>query len=408
MKSLMVTCPECGHEFALEGVIQHDIENRLRKELEGQLSKRERELKVKAESLQLRESETDTSVETEVKRRLPELQQEALKEARDELRVEMEDISGSVKELKGKLKDAQESELEVRKRMRRMEEEKGEADLQLQRQLDEEKKKLQTSIETNLNSKFDIVKNEYEEKIRGLTEQISHLNQRAHQGSQQLQGEAQEVALEHILKDYFQNDRIEPVKKGKSGADILQYVRGTNGKDCGLIIWESKRAKSWSNDWTRKLRADQREAKADIAVLVTQSLPDDVRNFQIREGVIITDFSHAVPLSSLLRVQIEALSRATNANSGRAEKEAMVYDYILSNEFRQRIQGAVEAIVSAHEDIEREKRALTKIWNKREMELKRALLDMADVYGSMQGIIGSALQEIPSLDMPNEGKDRDS
>ncbi|MDG7000535.1 MAG: DUF2130 domain-containing protein [Nitrososphaerota archaeon] len=407
MKSLTIVCPECGHRFPLTNAIQQEIEASARKDIETQLSKKKKKLEAREKELKDLESEFDERLESELQKKSQELKKRAQIEAEENLRVDIKDQETQLDELRGKLHDAQDKELELRKQARKMEEEKEEWDLQHERELDEEKKKLRLTIENEMKGEHELVKKEYEETIRGMTEKIEELNQKAQQGSQQLQGEAQEIVVEDMLKEAFPMDVIEPVPKGKQGADALHFVRTPAGRGCGLIIWESKRTKSWSNDWVRKLKEDQREAKADVAVLVTQALPDGVRNFQPYEGIVVTDFAHFLPLCALLRIQLEAISRTAQSNIGRAEKESLVYNFVLSTEFRQGVQAVAESIISAHQTVGQERAALTRIWKKRESELQKALLSLAAVYGQMQGFADS-LPSIPVLELPAVDDDEEN
>ena len=407
MKSLTIVCPECGHRFPLTNAIQEEIETSTRKDIETQLSKRKKKLEEKEKELKNLENGFEERLENELEKKSQELKKQIHKEVEENLRVDIKDRENQLNELRGKLRDAQDKELELRKQTRTLEEEKKGWDLQRQRELDEEKKKLRQTIENEMKDNHELEKKSLEETIRGMTEQINELSQKAQQGSQQLQGEVQEIVIENMLKEAFPMDSIEPVPKGKQGADVLHFIRTPAGRDCGLIIWESKRTKNWSNDWVRKLKEDQREAKADVAVLVTQTLPDGVRNFHPYEGIIVTDFANFLPLCALLRIQLETISRTAQSNIGRTEKESLVYGFILSAEFRHGVQAIAESIISAHQTVVQERIALTRIWKKRESELQKALLALATIYGQMQGFTDS-LPSIPVLELPAAEDDEEN
>lgn len=410
MKPLTIVCPECGHRFPLTNAIQQEIEASTRKDIEAQLTKKKKKLEETERKLEARESEFDKKLGDELEKKSRELKLQARKEAEENLRIEIKDQENQLGVLKVKLHDAQDKELEVRKQARELEEQKKGMELQHQRDIDEVEKKLHATIENEMKDKHELEKKGYEETIRGMKDKIEELNQKAQQGSQQLQGEVQEIVIEDMLKEAFPMDSVVPVPKGKQGADVLHFVRTPTGRDYGLIIWESKRTKNWSNDWVRKLKEDQREAKADVAVLVTQVLPDGVRDFQPYEGIIVTDFAHFLPLCALLRIQLEAISRTAQSNIGRTEKESLVYNFVLSTEFRQGVQAIAESIISAHQTVGQERIALTRIWKKRESELQKALLSLAAVYGQMQGFVDS-LPSIPLLELPGSDdgeKDKDS
>jgi hypothetical protein len=123
---------------------------------------------------------------------------------------------------------------------------------------------------------------EKEEQIASMQRQIEDVRRRAEQGSQQLQGEVQELALEAMLRQKFPRDAFDPVPKGEFGGDLIQHVVGPVGQICGSILWEAKRTKNWSDGWLGKLREDQRAAKTDVAVIVSHALPKSLQTFDHR------------------------------------------------------------------------------------------------------------------------------
>ncbi|MES4787240.1 MAG: DUF2130 domain-containing protein, partial [Nitrospiraceae bacterium] len=232
---------------------------------------------------------------------------------------------------------------------------------------------------------------EKDKLIGDLQKQISELKQKAEQGSQQLQGEVLKLELEDLLRRQFPHDQIQPVSKGVRGADILQYVRTSSGEACGAIIWETKRARSWSNDWIAKLKADQRAHAAEVAVIVTEKLPPSVQSFDLIDGVWVSRLSMAIGLATVLRQGLLELSHARHAQKDRKEKMSLVYNYLCS----------VESWVELEEDLDAEKRAMERQWKKREQQLNRAIGGTAAIYGSLQGLIGRAtLPEIQPLQLP--------
>ncbi|RYD75199.1 MAG: DUF2130 domain-containing protein, partial [Verrucomicrobiaceae bacterium] len=217
--------------------------------------------------------------------------------------------------------------------------------------------------------------------------------------SQQLQGEVQELDLENVLRLKFPLDSIEPVPKGEFGGDLLQRVVGSSGQECGEILWESKRTKNWSDAWLTKLRDDQRRAKAEISILVTQALPKGVDNFDIIEGVWVVSPRAVVPVATILRNGLLQISLARQVNEGQQTKTEMVYQYLTGPRFRHRIEAIVEAFSSMQEDLDRERKALMKQWAKRESQIERVMSSTVGMYGDLQGIAGRSLQEIEGLSL---------
>jgi hypothetical protein len=240
---------------------------------------------------------------------------------------------------------------------------------------------------------------EKEHTITSMQKQIEDLKRRAEQGSQQLQGEVQELELEALLSAKFSRDIIEPVPKGEHGGDILQRVVGPHGQACGTILWESKRTKNWSDTWLPKLREDQRAAKAEVAVIVSQALPKDVDSFDLIEGVWVTHPRAALPIAITLRQTLIEIAATRKTTEGQQTKTEMVYEYLTGPRFRQRVQAIVEAFSSMQEDLDKERKVITKQWSKREEQIDRVMQATVGMYGDLQGIAGKTLQEIEGLEL---------
>jgi len=240
---------------------------------------------------------------------------------------------------------------------------------------------------------------EKETQIAGMQRQIEELRRRAEQGSQQLQGEALEIELESLLRGRFPRDLIDPVPKGEFGGDVLQRVLGPNGQTCGAMLWESKRTKAWNESWLGKLRDDQRAAKAEIALIVSSTLPKSVETFDLVDGVWVTDPRFAMPLAIALRQSLIELAGSRLAQEGQQNKMEMVYTYLTGPRFRLRIDAIVEKFTDMQVDLDRERKVMMRMWAKREEQLRGVLDSTAGLYGDIQGIAGRAMQEIESLDV---------
>jgi hypothetical protein len=233
-----------------------------------------------------------------------------------------------------------------------------------------------------------------------MQKQIEELRRKSEQGSQQLQGEVQELELEALLRSKFPHDTIEPVPKGEHGGDVLHRVVGPLGQTCGTILWESKRTKSWSDGWLAKLRDDQRAAKAEIAIIISQVLPKGVEAFDLIEGVWVTHPRTAIPVAMALRQTLLEVGLVRQASEGQQTKMEMVYQYLTGPRFRQRLEAIAEGFSSMREDLEREKRAIQKQWAKRDEQIERVVQAAVGMYGDLQGIAGKTLQEIEALEFP--------
>jgi hypothetical protein len=240
---------------------------------------------------------------------------------------------------------------------------------------------------------------EGQKKIASMQKTIEELKRKAEQGSQQLQGEVQEMELEALLRAKFSRDTIEPVPKGEHGGDVPHRVISPLGQLCGTILWESKRTKNWSDGWLAKLRDDQRTAKAEIAVIISQALPKGSGTFELIDGVWVTHPQAAIPVAVALRYTLIETAMARQASEGQQTKTELLYQYLTGPRFRHRVQAIVEAFVSMKEDLHREKRAIVKQWAKREEQIERVMQSTVGMYGDLQGIAGKTIQEIEGLEM---------
>jgi len=246
---------------------------------------------------------------------------------------------------------------------------------------------------------------EKDQTIASMQQKIEELKQKADQGSQQLQGEVQELELENILRAKFPFDVIDPVAKGEFGGDVLQRVISPTGQQSGSILWEAKRTKNWSDSWLIKLRDDQRAAKAEVSVLVSQALPKGVEAFDVIDGVWVTSPRAALPVATVLRHTLLQVSMARQVGEGQQTKTEMVYQYLTGPRFRHRVEAIVEAFSSMQSDLDRERKAIMKQWAKREEQIERVMGATVGMYGDLQGIAGRSLQEIEGLELALPGSD---
>jgi len=399
MPNQTIMCPYCKREIPLTEAISHEIKEELRKEFEALLRKREQELLQKEQTFLQKERVIKEEFAQRMKLETVRLEKEAKQKAEEAIGFQLKDLQAQLTEKGNKLQKAQEAELEVRKQRRELEEKHKAFELEMTRKLDEERKRLKEEAVINVMEEHRLKDLEKDKQIKDMLRQIEDLKRKAEQGSQQLQGEVLELELEEVLKTNFPVDLIEPVSKGKRGADILQKVNNQSGQYCGMIIWESKRTKAWSDGWIEKLKDDQREVKAEIAVLVTTALPKEVSNFALINGVWVTDYTLTVCLAIALRMNLIQVSNAKLAAVGKSEKTEVLYNYLSGPGFGQRVEAIVGSFISMKNDLDHEKRAINKIWSKRERQIERVINNISGMYGDMQGIIGASLPQIKSLEL---------
>ena len=303
-----------------------------------------------------------------------------------------------MKQRDSKLAEAQKAQAELIRKERELDDAKRELDLTIEKRiradLGAEREKAKKEAEEELKLKV----MEKDQTITAMQKQIEDLKRRAEQGSQQLQGEVQELELEALLAAKFPRDTIQPVPKGEFGGDVLHRVVGPLNQVCGTILWESKRTKNWSDGWLPKLREDQRAAKAEIAVIISQALPKDIDTFGFVDGVWVADPKVALPVALSLRQTLIEVASARQSSEGQQTKMEMVYGYLTGPRFRQRVQAIVEAFSSMKEDLDREKKAITRQWAKREEQIDRVMQATVGMYGDLQGIAGRTLPEVEGLE----------
>jgi hypothetical protein len=406
-----IRCPHCGTDIPLSKALSHKIEEGIRQEYEAKAQERNAKIRAREVSLEkgrkeldAARKETDRVVAEKLRVERGALIKEAREKASEELHVELKDLKEENAEKERRLEAGRRAELELRKKTRELEEGKRNLDLELARRLDKEREKVRQSTLEMFSEEHRLKDMEKEKKISDMLKTIEELKRKGEQGSMQTQGEVLELDLEALLRSRFPTDEIEPVPKGIRGADILQRVHNRSGQLCGTIIWESKRTKAWSDGWITKLKDDQREVRAEIAVIVSETLPGGVKTFTQKEGVWVADFTLAASLAEVLRSGLTQLALAKLSAVGRGEKMDVIYNYLSGPHFRQRVEGIVEAFKSMKEDLDQEKRAITRTWAKREKQIERVINNTAGMYGDVQGIIGASLPEIKILEL-DEGEE---
>jgi hypothetical protein len=264
--------------------------------------------------------------------------------------------------------------------------------LEVERKLETERR----VIELKINESFSLKEAELKKKITDAQKANEELTRKLEQGSQQLQGEALELEVESLLQQAYPFDEIEPVKKGARGADVIHTVKLRSGSICGKIVWETKRAENWSNNWIPKLKEDLQRVNGDIAVLVSTVYPADINEpIMQHEGIWLVRPELVSGLSSALRTVLIESQRQKSVSAGKGEQVEALFDYITSNQFAQRIRAVVETYETMRTDLEKEKAAMQRLWKKREMQIGRISDQMLAVCGELQGISSASL---PMLD----------
>lgn len=408
MNDTIITCPKCGADIPLTEAVSHRLREQFeaefekrRAELNSALESRERQLAAETTAVEKRARDVQAEVDRQLEAARGKLFTDATRQAEERLAARLKSLESENADQRARLKAAQDAELALLKQKRELEEARSALELETARKLETERKQIADTARQQALEAERLKLADKDNVIKDLQEQIAILQQRAGQGSMQLQGETLELDLEHQLRAAFRSDDITEVKKGQRGADITQRVRTGAGADCGAILWEAKRAKNWAADWIEKLKQDQRDAKAELAAVVTTCPPDGLRGIGQVDGVWVCEPAFAVGLAAALRQGLISTAVQRVQQENRSCKMAALYDHLCSVEFRQHIEALVESFIGLRQQLDAEQRAFARQWKEREQQLQKAINHTALLYGNIQGIAGrEALPEISSLALP--------
>ncbi|MEY2916847.1 MAG: hypothetical protein RIS73_561 [Bacteroidota bacterium] len=414
-----IKCPKCGHEFDVENVIAADMEQKYKQQYQIQLQQslagiEEDRIKLQ-ESLQkfeeTKKKENEIFAQKIQQERLKienDLKEQITKSTAADYENQLRMLENNNKDNEEKLKEARKKELDFLQKEQELKNKEVEMEITLQKRLQLERESISEQIRNQELEKNSLKENEYQMKLKSLEMQVEEqkkladeMKRRAEQGSMQRQGEVQELLLEDILKENFPFDIIEEVGKGVEGADCIQLVRNNSGVVCGRIIYESKRTKAWSNGWIDKLKTDMRNSGSDVAILVSQVFPKDMDKFGEKDGVWLCNFSEVGSVAHLLRSGIIKIHEAHKGQENKGEKMHMLYDYLTGNEFRGQMEAIVEGFMAMKQSIMKERIQMEKLWKEREKQLDKVLLSTSGMYGSVKGIAGASVSDIPLLEGDN-------
>ena len=415
-----IKCPNCATDIDVDSVLSTELEQKLKLEYDARQQevfqklhaekkrleeeqklfeeKKKKENELFAQKLQLEKQKLEADLKLQIKKSVSEDYENEMKLLK-EVMVDNEE----------KLKLARQKELEFMKKEQDLKTKEKELEIELQKRLMQEREKLQENLKKEESELMKLKETEFlmklQEKDKLLEDQkklVDEMKRKQEQGSMQLQGEVQELLLEELLRDHFPYDEVKPVGKGVEGADCFLTVRNHSGSDCGKVIFESKRAKNFSPAWIEKLKNDMRSTNADVAILVTQVYPKEMKCFGEKDGVWICSFNEVIALTTALRHTIIRVADTKKSEENKGEKMHLLYNYLTGLEFRQHIETIVEGFISLKHSITKERIQMEKLWKEREKQLEKVLLSTAGMYGSVKGIAGSSINNIPLLETENE------
>jgi hypothetical protein len=423
MNEPVIQCPNCRTEIKLTESLAAPLIAETRRQFEltlaakdAEVAKREGVLKTKESELAAAKATVDEQVAAKVKAERQSIVAEEAKKAKllaasdlQQKAQELSELQEVLKQRDEKLAEAQKAQAELIRKQRELDDAKREMELTIEKKVQESLTSVRDKAKLEAEELLKLRVQEKEEQISSMGKQIEELRRKAEQGSQQLQGEVLELELESLLRSKFPLDLIEPVPKGEFGGDALQRVLGVSGQPCGTILWESKRTKNWSDGWLAKLRDDQRTANAELALLISTALPKGVTAFDHVDGIWVAEPRCAIPVAIALRQSLIEIAKVRQAGDGQQTKMELVYEYLTGPRFRHRIGAIVEKFSDMQSDLDRERKTTTRLWAKREAQIRGVVEATVGMYGDLQGIAGKALQEIEALSPPAlEAPDYDS
>lgn len=400
-----IRCPKCGELIPITETLHNQLTEQARAEVKREMAGEQKALLSREKEIQARETkvqEAEQEIEDRVAKRLSaqkaKLSKEAFDKARAEVSLELKDLVANAAEKDRKLNAAEANELQLRKEKRELETAKKNLELDVARKIDAECGRIREEASGEAAEQHRLKDAEKDKKLSDALKINEDLKRKLQQGSQQTQGEVLELELEELLHDCCHLDEILPVPKGVQGADVLQKVINKSGIPCGSIIWEAKHTKSWSDGWLSKLKDDQQQARANIAVLVTGVLPKDIECFGRKEGVWITVPQYVPGLVAALRIGLEEIAQAKRAVASKNETVEMLFNYMSGPEFSNRMGAIVRGFIGMKDDLDEEKRSTMRRWAKREKQIELVTFNTSGMYGDLQGLVGTSLKPIAALE----------
>lgn len=403
-----IKCPNCGQEFDIEEALSDKLEAHFKKEYERKLSEQvaklqgeKEKLKKEKEELEKQKEEQETLLHNELKIRLEKEKEKITRSTFEEFEEKLKALEEENEKRKSENKRLKQKEIELLKKEQKIIEQEEEMQFQFEKKMLEGQKEIEEKARAKERENFELEKIKLLKQIEDNKKLAEEMKRKAEQGSMQLQGEVQELAIEDLLKNTYPFDKIREVPKGVKGADCIQTVINAAQQECGKIVYESKRTKNFSNSWIDKLKQDQLTCKADVAVLVSQTLPNDMERFAERDGIWICGFHELKSLSFVLREMLIKTHSVKVSQENKGDKMELLYTYLTSSEFVQNIKRIIENYDAMAEQLNAEKKAMHKIWAEREKQIWVVQENISALFGSIKGIAGKELNASHVLELPD-------
>ncbi|PQJ81869.1 DUF2130 domain-containing protein [Polaribacter glomeratus] len=413
-----IKCPNCGTSIDVQDILSHQLEEEIKQKYQSQIAQEKKKYELEQEKLkqekfnfeQKKKKENELfqdRLEKQLKEDKKEIEASLKRKLKEEQSEQFEALQKELNEKSEQVKELNRSKAEIEKLKREKSELKEAVEAEAQKKLNEilftEKEKIKKSEEDKNELRFKEMQKQLEDQKK-LTEEMKRKQE---QGSMQLQGEVQELAIEEWLMSKFPLDTIEEIKKGARGGDCIQIVHSRTEQNCGTIYYESKRTKDFQPSWIEKFKADIRDRGANIGVLVTEVMPSDMDRMGLKDGIWICNYEEFKGLCAVLREGILQVNNAISTQENKGDKMDLLYDYLTSNTFRMQIEAIVEGFTQMKSDLDSEKRSMQRIWKQREKQIEKVVTNTIDMYGSIKGIAGNAIQSVKALELPGFDEDLD-
>ncbi len=406
-----IKCPNCGTSIDVQDILAHQLEEEIKQKFQAQLADEKKKYETEFENLNKAKEKFEQKKKQEnelFQERLDKQLKEDRKSIEEKLKAKLQEeqseqfqaLQTELNEKSEQIKELNRTKAEIEKLKREKGEIKEAVEAEAQKKLNEallaEREKIKKTEEDRNELRFKELQKQLEDQKK-LTEEMKRKQE---QGSMQLQGEVQELAIEEWLAAQFPLDTIEEIKKGARGGDCLQFVNTRTHQNCGTIYYESKRTKDFQPSWIEKFKADIRDKGANIGVLVTEVMPSDMDRMGLKDGIWICNYDEFKGLCAVLRESIIQLSTAISSQENKGDKMDMLYTFLTSNTFRMQIEAIVEGFTQMKSDLESEKRSMQRIWKQRDKQIEKVVTNTIDMYGSIKGIAGNAIQSVKALELP--------
>lgn len=386
-----IDCPKCGARIDVSELLYRQVEEGLKQEYDA----RSRALEEGQKRLQ---ADIERGVAQRIAAERRKLEEGIRKSVEEESSARVKSMQDELERKSEQVKELHRAKSDVERLKREKDELKDAIEAELQKKMNDQLTDERTKIQKTAEDRVQLKLSEKDNLIEQMRQQLQEAQRKAEQGSMQLQGEVQELAIEEWLQESFPLDTIGEIKKGARGADCLQVVNTRTRQNCGSIYYESKRTKEFQPSWIEKFKADMRAKGAAIGVIVTEAMPREMERLGQKEGVWICSFEEFKGLSAVLRESVIGISNAMVAQENRGDKMTMLYDYLTSNEFRMQIEAIVEGFTQMQADLATEKRAAEASWKRREKQIEKVILNTTHMHSSIRGIAGAAVPAVPLLE----------